>query len=842
MIELKDVNNSPDIKNIQGTKEYKETKEKIRSIFEVEDSYKKKERTADKKKIIDIKSEKRNFLCYTITGIIFLVLGLGLFYLSYISKIGIEQKYQQQLNSLDNKELNKLMQQASQSIKNKSQNFITRLNNIKSIPFESSSDLERLRKNLQSLLKDSVSIELVPADYNDDDIIDDPSMGYTFLFLLNELKGIKNTATANFTMIELYKGNSEGKKLLWVHKLMNNEKTIAYLIARLSTDFMNNLVTNFDTKGSYFEIIEQHGNTSFILVKKGNKSLSTLPIIAVKQLKNTPWKFKYWSDEQKNSIPIETFSNAIMLFVFSIIATLLSIMLFIFMIKKYYLLNPVVLVSEHTKTKSDDSFLSKLANTKTEDTFIPKVSEKMLNIADNIFGAYDIRGIVGDYINTETLRKISRIIAIEMKSKKQNKISIACDARMSSPQLIKAVIDNMLKEGINVLDLGMVVNTATLYYAAIKKSNGNGVMITAGHNPDDYNGLKIMLAGRAYSGNDLDSIRQKFILSEKDTNDEEIEKSKESIGEKSDLNIIEEYIKQISENIVLKRPLKIVVDTTNALTAKFVTILFNHLNCNVFVVEKSQGSDSPSRTFISNSPENMKEISNKVVAEKADIGFLFDDDRIGVVASDGQIILADRVLMLLAKDIISRNKDVKILYDIKSTKNLANLTKSLGGHAILCRSGYSYMQNKLEETCALLGGEMSGHIFIKERWYAFDDAIYAAARILEILSIDLRKSAPVFSELPNSINTPEILIENKDATAIIKKVSLDKKNFTDGEVITIDGVRVEYSDGWGVVRVSNTSKYLSIRFEADNKVALQRIANAFKAAILLASPDLELPF
>ncbi|MCU7799098.1 MAG: hypothetical protein KZQ70_02855 [gamma proteobacterium symbiont of Lucinoma myriamae] len=240
----------------------------------------------------------------------------------------------------------------------------------------------------------------------------------------------------------------------------------------------------------------------------------------------------------------------------------------------------------------------------------------------------------------------------------------------------------------------------------------------------------------------------------------------------------------------------------------------------------------------------MSELIQKVTEVKADVGITVDGDgdRIGLVSSGGEIIWPDRILMLLAKDILSRNKDATVLYDVKSTWKLEKFISDLGGNALLCKSGHSFMKSKLLEEGALLAGEMNGHIYIKERWFGFDDALFTAARVLEILSIDLRKSRQVFAELPDSLNTPEILIAAENSKAIIEQLNKDLSAFSDGNIITIDGIRVEYSDGWGLVRSSNTRENLSMRFEAENEAALQRIATTFKDVVLAIEPTLEFPF
>ena len=839
MIEIKDTNQFSEIKKAPDEKETKAAKENIHSLFDSERREKNTEVKEDRRKSKDLKSDKINLLRYPIIGAALVILAAAFLFLALMTKTSVEQQYHQHLESLANKELSVLMNQASQSIRNKTQTFISILNNSKAVPFESPQQLEKLINKLKTSLNDSLSVQLIPANYSDDEIIDTPGMGYTFLFLLNELKGMKNTATANFTMIELYKGNEKGKKLLLVHKVMNNEETIAYVIARLSTEFMTNLVTKFDARNSYFEIIQQHGTTVFKLVKKGNTELKSLDIVVTKKLDDTPWKFKYWSAEQKKNQPIAQFSIAIMYFIFALLAVFIALILGVVAFKKYCILHPVIVLAKQEKKKEkkkEESFLSKLTTVDDKKRAVPKISEAMRNTADNIFRAYDIRGIVGDDINTEIFRKISAVIVQDLHKKEQKKIAIACDNRSSSPQLMAAVIETLLKGGIDVIDVGMVISSSILYFAAMNKADGNGVMITASHNPRNYNGMKIMIAGHYYCESDFQTMKQQFLLHD---NTEDTETIQEKPANKLEANIIEDYLSYICQDVKLSRPLKVVLDTTDRMTGKLNTILFKQLSCDVINLNDNDDMDS---TIDCSHTESMNQLAKSVLELKADIGFRIDGDRLDVIASDGQIIWVDRILMLLGKEVLSRNSSATILYDVKSTKNLRGFIKSLGGNALMCKTGHSFIKNKLQETNALLAGEMSGHIYFKDRWFGFDDANYAAARILEILSIDLRKSGHVFAEFPNAMNTPEIFIETKDPITIMKKISKDKSSFDGGEIIIIDGLRVEYPDGWGFVRASKTSEHLTLRFEADNETALQRIANAFKTSIKSAAPDLELPF
>ncbi|MCU7834639.1 MAG: phosphomannomutase/phosphoglucomutase [gamma proteobacterium symbiont of Taylorina sp.] len=837
MIEIKDTKDNIEVKDPDSAKE---AKDKVASLLEDEKINKSKESSTEKQRLMLLKSEKTGLLRYSIISLFLFLSALALFSAAFSSKTETELQHQQQIKSQANKEINRLVKQATSSIKNQVQAFISILNNTKKIPFESAPQLEDLKSKLKSSLNNSISVQIIPSDYIDDEIIDHPDMGYTFLFLLNELKGMKNNSTEKLTKFELYKGNTKDKKLLLIQKVVNEDVAIAYVVVSLSTDFMQHLFADIKFNNRYFEIIQKNSSASFTLLAKGDSSLKTLPIAITKNLHNTPWIIKYWDGEQLKLMAVELFWLAFLYLSLAVSAAVIAMILLVIVIKKYRLTRAVNALPA-TQDNKNESFLAKLKPGKSDDNKQEavdiKVSAEMQKIADNIFRTNDIRGIVGEFINTDVLRAITRVIAGEMRNNEQRKMVIACDGRNSSPQLVKAVIETLLENGIDVINIGMV-GTPVLYFSALNHANGNGLMITASHNPANYNGMKIMLSGHAYSDDKLQLLKQKFI---KDKSDGLLP---DKAGNETEVNALEEYINKVSHDIKLSRPMKIVIDTCNGVTGKYAAALFKQLNCDVSVLNEEVDGNFPAHTPDPGRPENLTELSKKVVKLKADIGIAFDGDgdRLGLIASDGNIIWPDIFLMLLAKDILSRNPAATILFDVKSTKDLIDFIFKLGGKPRMCRSGHSFMKNKLKQTNALLAGEMSGHIFIQERWFGFDDASYAAARILEILSIDLRKSGHIFAELPRSMNTPEILIETSDAHAIMTKISQDTSCFDDGEIITIDGIRVEYPDGWGLVRASNTSDNLTLRFEADNEEALQRIASVFKAFIASAAPDLKFPF
>lgn len=786
------------------------------------------------------------------------------------TKTKIDEQYQQQLKADAKKQLNAIVEQAQSALKKQTKKFKAMIKDDETLEmFSQPSQHGDLITKLKAAFDGSITMQIVSADYTADEIIDRPGMGYSVLFLLNELRKVKNEPSAQLLKIEIHQLKNKNSKLLLVRKVIKNNTTMGYITANLPTDFFSSLTKGYKPQQGYLEIAQRYSTSLLVLMKKGDAALKSLPIRVSKKMNRTPWIFKFWAAEQKNEAPWSIFYQSLMYLVLAILAAAAAIVLLISSFRQYQKLNKIETSStahnSYDKHEQESSFneVQKITSEENESvsagkkvtsqSFVDKERERLIEAADTIFRADDIRGEVGDHINAKMFYRIAQAIAEEMREQGQHKIAIACDGRISSPDLIKSVINALLESGIKVIDIGFV-SSPILYFAALTKADGNGIMITAGHNPSNYNGMKIMLIGKAYTGDDLQRLKKKYvhekIVDEEDKKEAADIKISRSAGDanKIELDVIEEYISKITDDVKLSRPMKVVIDTANGITGKFSTTLFERLNCEVIKLNEAVDGHFPIHDPDPGRPENMKDLVAKVLQVKADIGISFDGDggRIGIISSEGEIIWPDRVVMLLARDILSRNKAATILFDVKSTAALVDYVNQLGGEALMCKSGHSFMKNKLVETGALLAGEMNGHIFIKERWLGFDDAAYSAARILEILSLDLRPSSQIFAELPNALNTPVILIETKHGAAIINKIfqhlHSSKESFADGKVITIDGLRVEYSDGWGLVRSSNTSNNLTLRFEADNKDAIQRIAGYFKNALQTVAPELKVPF
>ncbi len=458
----------------------------------------------------------------------------------------------------------------------------------------------------------------------------------------------------------------------------------------------------------------------------------------------------------------------------------------------------------------------------------------MQKIPHEIFKAYDIRGVVNKNFTAAIVEAIGHAIGSDAKERNLTSIAIGRDGRLSGPDLSQALARGILKSGIDVVDVGMVA-TPILYFAAHELCDFSGVIVTGSHNPPDYNGLKIVLGGETLAADAIQALRLR------------LEKNNLSHGSGTyrQHDITEDYLQRISGDIKLARPLKIVVDCGNGVAGAFAPTLYRNLGCEVIDLFCDVDGNFPNHHPDPSVPENLSDVFHALKTTDAEIGLAFDGDgdRLGLVTKEGNIIYADRQLMLFAADVLSRNPGGQIIFDVKCTRNLATWIEQHGGKPIMWKTGHSFIKGKLKETGALLAGEMSGHIFFKERWYGFDDGIYAGARLLELLS---RQSdiSYTLNALPDAISTPELQIKLKEGENYALITQLQKSaQFTNPEqIITIDGLRVEYSDGFGLARSSNTTPVVVLRFEADNESALKRIQEDFRKNILQAKPDAALPF
>ncbi|CAE6739669.1 phosphomannomutase/phosphoglucomutase [Candidatus Nitrotoga fabula] len=458
----------------------------------------------------------------------------------------------------------------------------------------------------------------------------------------------------------------------------------------------------------------------------------------------------------------------------------------------------------------------------------------MQNLPREIFKAYDIRGIVGKTLTAELIETIGHAIGSEASARDQHTIVIGRDGRLSGLEFAAALARGIRKSGMNVIDVGRVA-TPMVYFAAYHLETHSAVMITGSHNPPDYNGLKMVLAGETLSGDAIQALRTRI----------EQNNLSHGAGSYSQFDIRPVYIDRIASDIKLARPMKITVDCGNGVAGDFAAALYRRLGCTVTEMFCEVDGNFPNHHPDPSQPENLQDLIRTLAGNDSELGLAFDGDgdRLGVVTKDGSIIFPDRQLMLFAADVLERNPGAEIIFDVKSTRKLFDWITQHGGRPVLWKTGHSFIKSKMKESGALLAGEMSGHIFFKERWYGFDDGLYAGARLLEYLSRQPDANR-VLHDLPNSINTPELQIRLKEGEnyALIARLQKDAKFTNVQNLITIDGLRVEYADGFGLMRSSNTTPVVVLRFEADNEEALARIQHDFRRVLLNAEPGLQLPF
>ena len=487
----------------------------------------------------------------------------------------------------------------------------------------------------------------------------------------------------------------------------------------------------------------------------------------------------------------------------------------------------------------DDSLSAKgvLLEKPTENESIVSLSSpEIVDEKAAIFRAYDIRGIAGQALSEEMVFNIGRAIGSEAKEKNINSIVVGRDGRISSPTLSESLSKGITSTGVNVLDIGLVP-TPLVYFVAHHSEGRSGVVVTGSHNPAEYNGLKITINGESYMDDKIQLIRQRI-------ENDNYSAGKEGSISKNDM-FVNEYIGIIDEKVHFERPIKVVVDCGNGATGKIAPMLLKTIGCEVIEQYCNIDGTFPNHHPDPSKPENLSDLIAAVQSHKADVGIAFDGDgdRLGVVDCNGKIIWPDRLMMLFAKDVLTLKPGAEIIYDVKCSRHLGEQIIANGGRPLMQRTGHSYMKSKVKETGAALAGEMSGHIIFNNCWFGFDDALFASVKLIEILSTDTRNSAEVFSDFPDSVNTPELEIELAEGEnfAIMDSLLANAK-FDNGKIIDIDGMRVDFSDGWGLVRASNTMPSLILRFEADSVEELQRIQSQFKELLLKIKPDIVIPF
>ena len=453
----------------------------------------------------------------------------------------------------------------------------------------------------------------------------------------------------------------------------------------------------------------------------------------------------------------------------------------------------------------------------------------------SVFRAYDIRGVIGKQLDENAFYSIGRAISCRLHALQRSKIFVARDGRLTSANLVNALKEGLLASGITVVDLGAVA-TPVMYYATCTQEGIDcGRMVTGSHNPSDYNGIKMVLAGKTLVQSDIDQLYELVTAGTR----------QDGVGKAQSFDIMNDYTNRILSDIKLQRRLKVVVDCGNGIAGPIIPQVITALGCEVIPLYCEVDGRFPNHHPDPTIEANLVDLKAMVAQHQADIGLAFDGDadRLGVISNLGEVIWPDRLLMLYARDVLSRNKEATIVYDVKCSSHLAEVIRAAGGIARMCPTGHSIVKAVMKEEQAALAGEMSGHIFFKDRWYGFDDALYSACRLLEIISASSQTVSEQFDAVPNSVNTPEIKIPiaEEEKFTFMQRFS-EQAKFPDAEVITIDGLRVEFAHGWGLLRASNTTPCLVARFEAKDKASLEQIQSLFKTQLQLVNKNLVVSF
>lgn len=456
--------------------------------------------------------------------------------------------------------------------------------------------------------------------------------------------------------------------------------------------------------------------------------------------------------------------------------------------------------------------------------------------APEIFKAYDIRGVVASALTPDAVRQIGHALGSEACARKLDTIAVGRDGRLTGAELSAALAEGITRAGVNVIDIGCVP-TPLSYYAAYQLGTDSCVSVTGSHNPPEYNGLKMVLGGQTLYGELIQDLRRRL------TNADLVTAVKP--GKVKTATVVASYLDRIVSDVKLSRPMKIVIDCGNGVAGAVAPELFRRLGCEVIELFCDVDGNFPNHHPDPSKPENLRDVQRALRETDAELGLAFDGDgdRLGVVTKDGEIIYPDRQLMLFAADVLTRNPGAQIIYDVKCSRWVAESVRFQGGQPLMWNTGHALIKAKLKETGAPLAGEMSGHMFFKERWYGFDDGMYAGARLLEIVSRWSDANWPL-KNLPNALSTPELNIKMNEGEPHALVARLQKSGRFPGarELIRIDGIRAEYPDGFGLARASNTTPVVVLRFEADDAMALQRIMAEFRVALHAAWPGLKADF
>lgn len=747
--------------------------------------------------------------------------------------------------------------------------------------------LSTLASTLEKQVPDALKIRLLPPGTSELDEKSVPRMGYA------DLDMVRETFTGN-PPAAIQGDPGPDRHLAMTSRIMRDDQAIGVILASLSYEFIDKSLQAMPSKDGYLELRQ----ATLVLATSGNQAAGELDANNKIDVPHADWQLHYAYPTGMDSYGLSMIAGlVIILALFALLAFYvgyrklsellgqdISIVLKAFkdMIANKSLGNyPVNLTQmqcaistmaqykrvieghddqaiaiDHNEVFDPDDILSEsfnfgfdiavienqldkqsaqtVATTKTvEETSIRSIEAPDAMAA--IFRAYDIRGIVGKTLTRDVVYDIGRALGTEALRHGCGTIVVGRDGRTSSPYLAEALVSGILATGQNVLDIGMVP-TPALYFVAQHTEGQCGVMVTGSHNPADYNGLKMVINGETLAGDRIQQLKQCIMRQAYATGKGEIERSSLRVNE---------YLGAIAEDIHIARPMRVVLDCGNGVAGELGPLLLQTIGCEVIELFCDIDGTFPNHHPDPSKPDNLTDLIASVKHYQADLGIAFDGDgdRLGVVDSSGKIIWPDRQMMLFAKDVLASKPGAEIIYDVKCSRHLATQIVKCGGRPVMWKTGHSFMKAKLKETGAQLAGEMSGHIIFNDRWFGFDDALYSAARLIEILSADTRTSAEVFADFPDSINTPELNVELEEGENFkFMENMFSAASFKGGKITDIDGMRVDFANGWGLVRPSNTTPSLVVRFEADTQAALRDIQAQFRQLMQTIKPDIALPF
>ncbi len=699
---------------------------------------------------------------------------------------------------------------------------------------------------------------LVDAGTRTPDLSSKPPLGYAAIQMLGESEKSGKTPPPEALLFE-----SDDQHILTLWRINEGGTLAGHLVLALDVSLLPELVSRVSIPDGYAELTQSSGGGKpLVLARGGDPGVRQGPAAVRVKVGGTPWRVAFWPGGRLS--PPEPLIDLPDWVIPGVAGVLVVIIVLVVGLRQRARARVGAAAEEADRQKKLEAAAKQAAakaaaqaaaggagaesaegveaayaapdESAAEGGIVVEEEAGAMKMPAEIFRAYDVRGIVEEGLSADIVRQIGRAIGAEAYERGQQTIVVGRDGRNSGPELQEALIEGLQATGRDVIDVGRVP-TPVLYFATHYLNTGSGVMVTGSHNPPEYNGLKIMLGGDTLFGDDIQDLRKRA----------EGGDFPSGKGNLQSMEVVDEYVRRVCEDVpvALGNSFRVVVDCGNGVAGEVAPKLLRALGHDVVELFCEVDGNFPNHHPDPSDPANLTHLIGTVKQENADLGFAFDGDgdRLGVVDADGRIIWADMQMMLFAKDVLGRNPGADIVFDVKCSNRLAKVIKQLGGKPVMWRTGHSYIKSKLKESGAPLAGEMSGHIFFQDRWYGFDDAIYSAARMLEILMAFKKSPTQVFSKLPAGVSTPELRVDMKEGEQVILVEKLvEAEGFANGKRTTIDGLRVDFSDGWGLVRASNTTPSLVMRFEANNKEALARIQGEFKKAVIALDPNLKLPF